>query len=58
MNKKGFLNQIDLILDVTTMRDTDGKMYSSEEVVRIMTRRLIQLKNIQKKILILTVKNE
>ena len=44
MNKKGFLNQIDLILDVTTMRDADGKMYSSEEVVRIMTRRLIQLK--------------
>ena len=44
MNKKGFLNQIDLILDVTTMRDADRKMYSSEEVVRIMTRRLIQLK--------------
>ena len=44
MNKKGFLNQIDLILDVTTMRDTNGRMYSSEEVVRIMTRRLIQLK--------------
>ena len=44
MNKKGFLNQIDLILDVTTMRDADGKMYSREEVVRIMTRRLIQLK--------------
>lgn len=44
MNKKGFLDQIDLILDFTTMTDANGKMYPSEEVVRIMTRRLIQLK--------------
>lgn len=44
MNKKGFLDQIDLILDFTTMIDANGKMYPSEEVVRIMTRRLTQLR--------------
>lgn len=44
MNKQGFLNQIDLILDFITIRDANGKIYSGEEVVRIMTRRLTQLR--------------
>lgn len=44
MNKKGLINQIDLILDIATLRDNEGKLYSSDEVVRMMMRRLIQLK--------------
>lgn len=44
MNKQGFLNQIDFILDITTELNSEGKLYSSEEVIRLMTRRLIQLK--------------
>lgn len=44
MNKQGFLNQIDLILDVATARDSEGKLYTDQEVIRLMMRRLIQLK--------------
>ena len=45
MNKKGFLEQIDFILDVATQRDAEGKLYSSDEVVRIMMRKLVRLKD-------------
>lgn len=44
MNKQGFLNQINMILDITTLRNADGKLYSDSEVVRLMTHRLISLK--------------
>lgn len=44
MNKQGFLNQIDMLLDIATTRDNEGKLYPDSEVIRLMMRRLISLK--------------